>query len=509
MHTLANRLSTGLFSLLLLTAALMFPGCGNQDQELPSEGSLNVTFPDPQVDRDWAEIKESGVLRMITRYSSNTYFLHQGVEWGFEYELVREFVREHDLALEVVIVGPGENPYDLLNTGEGDLIAGHYTVTPERRNYVQFTRPYNIVNQLLVYSDRLSSKPSSVEELAASDIPVTIKRNSSYFSRLQQLRNDGREVSLQMVPGEKDTESLLFDVSRGTYLATVADNNIFQATSRYMPGLVKGPTIARDDSVAWAIRKNAPDLETQLNRYLYKHFRLGGPGEPPKRSAFLNILRKRYFQGSSRIAEYHNPESAVSGSGIISPYDGLIREVADSAGIDWLWIASIIAQETKFNPDSESWAGAVGLMQVMPRFSQVEDREMLYNEEVNLREGVRIISEHLEHYAYMDSTNQWAFALATYNAGMGHVADARRLAIDLNRNPNEWENVEDAFLKLMQRKYYKDARYGFSRGIETVRYVKEVMNRYRTYESILAMADHNRRVTEASMGGVFSMFREP
>ncbi|MDZ7771151.1 MAG: transporter substrate-binding domain-containing protein [Balneolaceae bacterium] len=508
MHTLANRLSSG-FLYLLLSSALIVTGCAGEGPGPPGDDGLNVKVPEPQVDRDWADIKESGVLRMITRYSSNTYFLHQGLEWGFEYELVNEFVREHDLALDVVIVGPGENPYDLLNSGEGDLIAGHYTVTPERRRYVTFTRPYNLVNQLLVYSDRLTPQPSSVEELASSEVPITIKRNSSYFSRLQELRNDGREVTLQMVPGEKDTESLLFDVSQGDYLATVADNNIFQATNRYMPGLVRGPTIARDDSVAWAIRKNAPDLETQLNRYLYKHFRLGGPDEPPKRSAFLNILRKRYFENSSRIAEYHSPESAVSGSGIISPYDGLIREVADSAGIDWLWIASIIAQETKFNPDSESWAGAVGLMQVMPRFSQVEDREMLYNEEVNVREGVRIISEHLEHYAYMDSTNQWAFALATYNAGMGHVADARRLAVDLNRDPNQWANVEDAFLKLMQRQYYKDARYGFCRGIETVRYVKEVMNRYRTYESILAMADHNRQVTEAGMGGVFSMFREP
>lgn len=499
MYPIACKESSRFLLAGLISFSLLFQACDSRKAEDPNgSGSLNVTVTEP-VDRDWSDIRESGVLRMITRYSSNTYFLHQGFEWGFEYELVNEFAREHDLALEVVIVGPDQNPYDMLNRGEGDVIAANYAVTPERRKYVRFTRPYNLVDQLLVYSEKLDSPPSTVEELAGSGLAVTVKRNSSYFSRLQEMRQSGSEIPVRLVSDRKDTESLLFEVSRGTHLATVADDNIFQATSKYMPGLVRGPAISRNDTIAWAIRKNAGDLETQFNRFLYKHFRLGGPDEKPKRSAFLNILRKRYFEGGRQLAGFHDTETSSSASGIISPYDELIKSVADSAGIDWLWIASIIAQETKFNPNSESWAGAVGLMQVLPRYSQVEQRELLYDEEINVREGVRIISEHLDHYSYMDSTNQWAFALATYNAGMGHVADARRLAIDLNRDPNMWKNVEDALLKLMQRKYYKDARYGFCRGIETVRYVREVMNRRQTYETIIAMADRSERITAAGM----------
>ena len=142
-------------------------------------------------------------------------------------------------------------------------------------------------------------------------------------------------------------------------------------------------------------------------------------------------------------------------------------------------------------------------MQVMPRFSEVKDQEMLYDAEVNLREGIRIIKEHLRHYSYMDSTNQWKFALAAYNAGPGHVADARRLAIDHNKDPNKWENVADALLKLMQRRYYQNARYGFCRGIETVRYVKEITSRYETYQSIMAMAEKNE---DANIPGVLGVF---
>ncbi len=468
-----------------------------------TQEGLNVTVTEP-IDRDYSDIKQDGTIKMITRYSSNTYFLHQGIEWGFEYELVRKFAEEHDLALEVVVIGPDENPYDLLNSGMGDLIAANYAATQERQKFVKFTRPYNLVDQVLVFSDEVADPPKTIEKVAERDIPITVRRNSSYYYRLQNLKDQGINLVTHQVPNTKDTESLLFEISNNTHQATVADDNIFNASNRYMQGLVKGPTIAKNDTIAWAIRKNAEDLETELNRFLYKHFRFGKVGESPKRSTFLNVLRKRYFESGKQIAEYYNPEMSSRGSGIISPYDDLIKEVADSAGVDWLLVASIAAQETKFNPNSKSWAGAVGLMQVMPRFSQVSNEEELYDVETNIKEGVRIIKEHLNHYSYMDSTNKWSFALATYNAGQGHVADARRLAIDQNKNPNEWKNVEDALLKLMHRKYYKDARYGFTRGIETVRYVKEIRNRYNTYESILTMGKDNKKATGFGVMGLFN-----
>jgi membrane-bound lytic murein transglycosylase F len=258
-----------------------------------------------------------------------------------------------------------------------------------------------------------------------------------------------------------------------------------------MEGLIPGPEIATKDTIAWAIRQNTPDLENRMNQFLYKHFRFTEDRDRPRRSTYLNVLRERYFEESRQVAEYYNPEWQYQTIGIISPYDAMIRTVADSMNLDWLMLTAMIAQESSFNPNSKSWAGAVGLMQVIPRFVETE-YEMLYDPMTNIQEGARIIKEHLKHYSYMDSTNQWQMALATYNAGMGHVADARRLAIDQNKNPNEWENVSDALLKLMQRRYHQDARFGFARGIETVQYVNEIMNRYRTYEAIIALSENQK-----------------
>ena len=483
---------------------LLVSACGKKEPAATVDDGLNVTVTEP-VARDFSAIKKEGVLRMITRYSSNTYFLHQGLEWGFEYELVNEFAKEHDLALEVIVVKPEENPYDLLNSGAGDVIAANYTITPVRQRYVDFTQPYNLVNQVIVYSDRIENPPEKMEGIVKRNIPISVRSNSSYYHRLQALEDEGYKFNIDLVSNDKDTEALLFDVSQGKYRATVADDNIYQASNNYMKGLVHGPVIADKDTIAWAVRKNAEVLKEKMNEFLNKHFRLETDGDKPKRSAFLNVLRRRYFERGPQIAEYYETDTTPGEDGFISPYDDLFRRVADSAGIDWLMLAAITAQETKFNPTSKSWSGAIGLMQVLPRYSEVSEVKRLYDEETNVREGVRILAEHLEHYAYMDSTNQWQFTLAAYNAGQGHVADARRLAIDFNNDPNNWDATADALLKLMDRQYYRNARYGFCRGIETVLYVQDIMNRYRTYQSIIAVADSNRKKSDA-LPGVLGIF---
>ncbi len=477
---------------------VLVQGCSEPDlktKDSTSEEGLGVSVTEP-ISRDFSEIKKSGVIRMITRYNSNTYFLQHGIERGFEYELVKEFAKKHDLSLEVVIIERNDNPYDMLNRGDGDLIAANYTITPEREAYVDFTHPYNLVDQVVVFSDQVDQPPQTLEELERRNITINVRRNSSYFHRLMEMKRQGHDLRVNIVSDDKDTETLLYEVMQGNYEATVADDNIFKAASKYMGGLIRGPQIARNDTVAWAVRKNSDGLEKQMNEFLTKHFKLRGADEPPKRSAFLNILRRRYFETGKHIKEYFNPNNQFTSAGILSPYDQVIKKVADSTDMDWKILTAIIAQESKFNPNSKSWAGAVGLMQILPRFSEVKEVSRLYDPEVNLYEGVRILKEHLRHYSYMDTTDRWKFTLAAYNAGQGHVADARRLAIDQNRDPNEWENVADALLKLMQRRYYKDARYGFCRGIETVNYVREIYNRYETYKTIMALAENRKQSGE-------------
>jgi membrane-bound lytic murein transglycosylase F len=74
------------------------------------------------------------------------------------------------------------------------------------------------------------------------------------------------------------------------------------------------------------------------------------------------------------------------------------------------------------------------------------------------------------------------FALAAYNAGLGHVLDARRLAREQGLDPNKWfGHVEKAMLLLEKPQYYRRARHGYCRGSEPVKYVSEIQTRYGQY----------------------------
>jgi len=441
------------------------------------------------VDFDLDAIKNRGTIRLATRYSSVSYFLHHGLERGFEFEFFSEFASEHGLRVEVVIPSGDEDPIDLLNRGEADVIAQNYVITPDRVRYIEFTEPYNVVDQVVVLPALMEREITSLDSLAG--ITVTVRRESSYYETLLGLQQRGIDVAIETVPETLDTEALILAVAEGQIQATIADDNLLRASMVYIQGVQEGPRLAARDLVSWGIRSNAPALKQAADAFITSHFRFSEPDQQPRRSTLLNILRERYFENERMIHRFRAQSPVTPYSGLLSPYDGLVRPIAEEMGVDWKLVVAIMAQESQFDPNAVSWAGAVGLMQVIPRFSPLTEEE-LFDEEANVREGIRIIKQHLDHYSYLDSINQISLALATYNAGMGHVADARRIAIDRNRDPNQWENVEDGLLKLMNRQFYMHARHGFARGIETSNYVRDIMSRYRMYDTIVNLASEQQ-----------------
>lgn len=467
---------------LLFTLYLGITSCSNPEQLDLNPLNVSVTHPVP---RNWQAIKASKTLRMITRYNSISYFMHNGVEKGFEYDFLKAFAKEHNLELQVVIAQEHENVIDLLNSGAGDVIAANYSITPNRKKYIDFTEPYNRVNQVIVLNQDVVADSTSNSYL--SGLTLGLRRRTSYVNSVKEFTKSGVALNVKFVDDYLDTEALLLAVSNHEFDATIADDNLLKAAQCYIPGLVKGPNVSQKDSVAWAIRSNNPELKMQLNKFINQHYRIS-EDDSEKRSAFLNILTKKYFDDDRRIFAQKTAIFESKYSGVLSPFDELIKPIADSAGIDWKMVVSIAAQESRFDPNARSWAGAIGLMQINHRFSKYSEQE-LYNPEINVREAVRILNEQLNHYNYLDEKNKWAMVLATYNAGVGHVSDARRIAIDAYKNPNDWKNIEDGLLKLMKKEFYLEARHGYCRGIETVTYVRDVKKRYEMYATLLDMSE--------------------
>jgi membrane-bound lytic murein transglycosylase F len=120
-------------------------------------------------------------------------------------------------------------------------------------------------------------------------------------------------------------------------------------------------------------------------------------------------------------------------------------------------------------------------MQVMPHVAGPQ-ADSLFVPEANLRAGLRLLRSTWDGFAYLDSLRRLRFTLAVYHAGIGHVTDARRLAMDVGRDPNRWHGgLAETLPRLAQRRWYDQTRHGYYRGDETVRYVDEILSRYRMY----------------------------
>ena len=186
-------------------------------------------------------------------------------------------------------------------------------------------------------------------------------------------------------------------------------------------------------------------------------------------------------------SEYVLTEGVFIRKGDLSPYDGLFREYGGEAGFDWRLLAAIAYGESRFHHDRTSPAGATGLMGIMPQtarrlgFSPAG----LARPDSSIMVGAKCLLELSRYFAGMaDSVERMKFTVAAYNAGNGHVADARKLAAKYGRNPDVWDGNVAEYIRLKSDPaYYKDSvcRHGYLRGAETYEYVKEVMARYRRY----------------------------
>jgi membrane-bound lytic murein transglycosylase F len=72
--------------------------------------------------------------------------------------------------------------------------------------------------------------------------------------------------------------------------------------------------------------------------------------------------------------------------------------------------------------------------------------------------------------------------------------------MDHNKDPNKWADVAPSLLKKMEPKYYEQTRHGYARGIETVQYVQNILNRYNTYKAIIVLSQESRPEPKGILG---------
>lgn len=437
-------------------------------------------------------VETSGTLVALIDNSISSYYVYNGQPRGFEFELLSWFCKDHDLQLEVKIVH-FESVIDSLLAGVGDVAAANLTVTRERSDRVHFT-PYLIRNQQVLVQrlppnyHRMTRKEKANAIVGnALDLDgkvVHVHAESAFYQRLQNISQENA-IDILIHPVEKDVspDELARMVSLGEINYTVFDENTARLHARLYPKLHTETPLNIAQSIAWATRKNSDSLNVLLENWIEKN----------RMSNKFAVIYKKYFKPSrSMVSSMQSPFNLAHG-GEISPFDNFFKMYGDQFDIDWRLLAAIAYQESKFNPLAESPFGAKGLMQLMPntatRFGV--SFEHIHDPQQNIMAATRFLRHLFDYWTEKlgsESLEIHAFVLASYNAGLGHVIDARNLAEKHGYKDRIWkDNVETMLLKKSMPKYYSDSvvKHGYVRGHEPVKYVSNVMSYYSQYRMLI------------------------
>ncbi|MFQ5456351.1 MAG: membrane-bound lytic murein transglycosylase MltF [Nitrospirota bacterium] len=417
---------------------------------------------------DMDKLKERKVIRMITRNNAMTYFIYRGMQMGFEYELIKRFADQHKMRLEIVIPPGHADLIPWLNEGRGDIIAAAMTITEERSRQALFTNPYNYIEEVVVVRED-NNDIAGPDDLEGKTI--YIRKSSSFYNTLLDLQKRVHGLNIAFISEDIETEEILAGIEQGKWEITVSDSNLLEVEQTY-GRKIKSAFSLKKTRLGWAVHNQNRKLQRALNDYIKKEYR----------GLFYNMMKKRYFNNKKNISKAHN-EFRSDLSGRISPYDDIVKKHAVKYDLDWRLIVSQMYQESKFDPDRVSWAGAVGLMQLMPRTAKELGVKHLKDPEASIHAGIKYVHNLIQRFdPKIELKDRIRFALASYNAGMGHVVDARRLASRMGLSSNKWfGNVEKAMLLLEKPKYYRRTSYGYCRGSEPVKYVSSIQSRYDAY----------------------------
>ena len=229
--------------------------------------------------------------------------------------------------------------------------------------------------------------------------------------------------------------------------------------------------------LGWLVGADKEDLEQELKAW----YRPGMLAEVKKEEEFLlsnRAVRRRVFAPMLNRA-----------GGVISHYDGFFQRYASTIRWDWRLLAAQCYQESTFDPKARSWAGACGLMQIMPGTADHLglSRANIYDPEQNIAAAVRYIAELERSFSDIrEHSERTKFVLAAYNGGHFHIRDAMALARKNGRNASLWHEVEPFVLGLSQPQYYNDpvVKNGYMRGSETVDYVRKIHERWNGYRGV-------------------------
>lgn len=432
---------------LLAIPLVMLAGCGSSDH--------------------LQEIRDSGVLRVLTRNSPTTYYEDRLGPTGFEYELAARFAKYLGVKLQIETQPSIDGIYENLNRGRADIAAAGLAITPKRNQEVEFGPGYLDVEQIVLTHDD-SIAPTGLPNLRGTRVHVLAGSNAAEYLHDHQDAAPGLQWQ-----ESKDLETIdLLDLLDNREIdATIIDSNEFAANSAFYRDLRVAFKLGTTTQLAWAFAKDPRNqrLLEETNKFF----------EQMKTSGELAQLIERYYTTSADNDRYDAETFTDNLQHTLPKYQDLFEQVAEDFDMDWRLLAAISYAESEWRPTATSPTGVRGMMMLTNATAKEVGVTNRVDPIQSLRGGARYLKGILQDLppGIAEADRIW-FALAIYNIGYGHVEDARAIAEKQNKDPNKWADVKDTLPLLQKSQYYEHTKNGYARGREPVRYVQNIRYYY-------------------------------
>ena len=438
------------------------------------QGSLTLPTGFTKRTGDLDEMAKARVIRALVIINPVGFFYQNGRPQGIQYEALEEFekvvnkkLKTGKLPIKVVFVPMRPDQLEpALTQGVGDLVAMGVIITPEREQRFAFSNPMNRdVKEVVVTGSSLAGV-SSFDDLSGKEIYVN--PISVYDEYLRKISDEQKKAGKQPLI-VREADSNLFDddlvqmVNAGLIPATVTNQPRADLWAQVLPNVKSHPelAVASGLNMGWVMRKNNPQLKQLVDEFVQDHS-IG--------TSFGNTLLRRYLQNTKWIT---NSTSAAELQKFNS-YAEYFKKYSAQYNFDYLMIAAQGYQESLLDQDRKSHVGAVGVMQVIPKYAAAPPISIpnVGTAEANIQAGTKMLRNIADTYFNdpgIDSVNKALFTFASYNAGPNRIVRLRKKAQQDGLDPNKWfGNVE---LEVAQ-----------DVGQETVNYVGNIYKYYIAYK---------------------------
>ncbi len=443
-------------------------------------------FVHKRYDTDIGQITSRGSLIVSISKNSTDYFLFRGEPMGFQLEILEDLGNYLGLKIEVLVSeDPSENVNNL-RTGKSDMIASSWNLSSSISDFTVNSVPLFKTDLVLVQRKGIKNQNNSespklilnLNELKGKTVYVPVmSKQADIMEHLNSIiHKQIHVIEIQQYSQEKLVEL----VADGSVDYTICNGILADSYKINYPTLDFNTLINNGEPVSWVFRKSSPKLIQRVNSWLSNY----------KSSTRFAMLFDKYFNQQNKWAITANRYQIIK-EGRISVYDDLLKKYSTIINWDWRLLASLIYQESRFNPLVKSYRGAYGLMQMMPSTREYFGIDTTASPEQQIKAGVQYIKFLDKEFSEKipDPEERINFILASYNIGPGHIIDAQYLAGKFGKNPKKWfKNVDTCLLSKSNPKQYKDpsVQFGYCSGLETFNFVREVISRYQHYKNVVA-----------------------